>query len=75
MKKDEENHLYLIKYLIYLYSLYEICRTEPKTYIHMLKICARKFYSNKYFFSCETKFIFQCKEYANEGVEMLAYVI
>ena len=25
--------------------------------------------------SCETKFIFLCKEHANEAVEMLAYVI
>ena len=25
--------------------------------------------------SCETIFIFQCKEHANEAVEMLAYVI
>ena len=27
------------------------------------------------FLSFETKFIFQCKEHANEAVEMLAYVI
>ena len=41
----------------------------------MLKICTRKFYSNEYFLSCKTKFIFQCKKHDNEAVEMLAYVI
>ena len=52
-----------------------ILTTSEIILYYMLEICTSKFYSNEYFLSCEAKFIFKCKEHANEAVEMLAYVI